>query len=140
MTNIRELITSFEEPPIVVATANSLDEQNLKVIIAEAGYLLFVIDGDNIKSNEDLFHDLSLILKFPDYFGHNWDALYDCLTDLDWWLPSKGYLLLYKNPDLLIRNSLQGFTTFINIIKEASDFWRSQEIQFRLLLEVIDVK
>jgi hypothetical protein len=32
-------------------------------------------------------------LEFPSYFGHNWDALHDCLGDLEWLGPAEGYVL-----------------------------------------------
>jgi hypothetical protein len=32
-------------------------------------------------------------LSFPDWFGHNLDALYDSLTDLSW-LPAGEYVLV----------------------------------------------
>jgi len=37
-----------------------------------------------ITDREQLFEAFAAQLDFPDYFGRNWDALYDCLTDLDW--------------------------------------------------------
>src|ERR1044072_5699269 len=37
-------------------------------------------------------------LSFPDYFGHNLDALYDCLTDLSS-LPPGGHVLVRPGSD-----------------------------------------
>lgn len=41
------------------------------------------LDG-NILADASLMHDyLKEQLQFPEYYGNNLDALYDCLTDLD---------------------------------------------------------
>ena len=41
------------------------------------------LDG-NVLADAALLHDyLKDRLSFPDYYGKNFDALYDCLTDLD---------------------------------------------------------
>ena len=37
-----------------------------------------------IRLREKLFSILSKELKFPSYFGSNWDALNDCLCDFSW--------------------------------------------------------
>ncbi|WP_229795280.1 barstar family protein [Saccharothrix coeruleofusca] len=34
-------------------------------------------------------------LEFPDWYGHNLDALYDCLTDLSW-LPEGEHVLVWE--------------------------------------------
>jgi RNAse (barnase) inhibitor barstar len=45
----------------------------------------FVVNIDStINSKQDLLKNLSNSLNFPDYFGINWDALYDCLRDFSW--------------------------------------------------------
>ncbi len=38
------------------------------------------------------FDEAAAALHFPPTFGENWDAFYDCLTDLAW-LPAEGYVL-----------------------------------------------
>lgn len=45
----------------------------------------------SIASAEALFSRLAQALEFPDYFGHNWDALNDCLADV----PGDVVLLLH---------------------------------------------
>jgi hypothetical protein len=44
-----------------------------------------------------LLKNIASALHFPDWFGHNWDALEDCLTDLSW-REAPAYVLLIDNP------------------------------------------
>ncbi|WP_121003199.1 barstar family protein [Saccharothrix australiensis] len=37
-------------------------------------------------------------MAFPDYYGQNLDALYDCLTDLSW-LPPGEHVLVWEGGD-----------------------------------------
>ena len=38
----------------------------------------------SISNKTALLESLASLLTFPSYFGHNWDALTDCLGDLSW--------------------------------------------------------
>lgn len=42
-----------------------------------------VLDGRQMTDPEATHHYLAKMLDFPDYYGKNLDALYDCLTDID---------------------------------------------------------
>lgn len=41
-----------------------------------------ILDGENITDKEKLHDILAVSLGFPDWYGMNLDALYDCLTDI----------------------------------------------------------
>lgn len=42
-----------------------------------------VADGRACRTRAAFFTEVARVLAFPDYFGHNWDAVVDCLRDLD---------------------------------------------------------
>jgi RNAse (barnase) inhibitor barstar len=42
---------------------------------------LAYIDGIRLTSKDGMFAAFAEALAFPDYFGHNWDALEECLHD-----------------------------------------------------------
>ncbi len=44
---------------------------------------MITIDCRNCPSSPALHRALAEALSFPDWYGHNLDALYDCLTDLE---------------------------------------------------------
>ena len=50
------------------------------------------IDGSNIFTSPDLHKALAEALSFPEYYGNNLDALYDCLTEI-----SQDTLLTLRN-------------------------------------------
>ena len=49
------------------------------------------------RRKSELLKNIAQALGFPDWFGHNWDALEDCLSDLSW-REAPGYVLLFEKP------------------------------------------
>ena len=52
-----------------------------------------------IETKEELFRALREALPLPDYFGNNWDALEECLGDLEW-IPAGKILLIHDDVPL----------------------------------------
>ncbi len=42
------------------------------------------IRGQRCADYDSFFNEFSASLQFPDYFGSNWAAFDECLTDLEW--------------------------------------------------------
>jgi RNAse (barnase) inhibitor barstar len=54
-------------------------------------------------------------LALPDYFGANWDALADCLTDLEW-VPAKGYVLVLRGLAGIARQSPKDYAMLLDVL------------------------
>lgn len=64
-----------------------------------------------------LLKNIAAALEFPDWFGANWDALEDCLSDL----PGKGYVLLFEQP---IPGDDLG--VLIDILRSSAESWAAR--------------
>jgi RNAse (barnase) inhibitor barstar len=69
-----------------------------------------------MRRKQDLLRALASRLKFPNYFGWNWDALEECLCDLSWLKPQAGIVLLHKHLPLA---DLKQRQTYLDILKRA---------------------
>ena len=101
-----------------------------------------LIRGARCRTKAGLLGELAQALQFPEYFGHNWDALTDCVTDLSW-LPAPAYSLVVDDADLLLADDRQDFTTFIAIMQGAGHMWGiarpdAPAIPFHLVLAFTD--
>lgn len=50
--------------------------------LREQGYQVVRLDASTWPSEADLHRDIAAALHFPDYYGHNLNALNDCLSDV----------------------------------------------------------
>ncbi|NIH84666.1 barstar family protein [Amycolatopsis granulosa] len=57
-------------------------------------------------------------LSFPDWFGRNLDALYDCLTDLSW-LPYGEHVLVWEGSDLLKQADPKAYLAIRGVLSDA---------------------
>ena len=93
----------------------------------------FHIEGQMLMRKEQFLNHAAVAMHFPDWFGDNWDAFEDCLTDLSW-VDADGYVILYDHTDLFAEHAPQHFDTLIEIFKESADFWAAQGKRLYVLL------
>lgn len=78
---------------------------------------------------EEQFH-------FPEYFGCNWNALYDCLRDFDWTV-AKSIVLAH---DELPRLSDDELRTYLETLRDAAADWKPGEAhEFRVIFSNSDM-
>lgn len=82
------------------------------------------VAGAKCKTKAGLLAEFARALSFPDYFGHNWDALEECLADLDW-LPARGYVVIVTDAEQVLTkpDDEDDYETFIEILAEAGEAW-----------------
>ncbi|HKR63702.1 MAG TPA: barstar family protein [Thermoanaerobaculia bacterium] len=73
--------------------------------------------GAAIRSQEDLFRELARVLEFPDYFGHNWGAVSECLEDVD---TEQPLALLVHNSAALWNRMAEEMNTFVEVWMDVS--------------------
>ena len=90
-------------------------------------------DCTRAHSKRTLLAALARDLELPDYFGANWDALSDCLTDLGW-APAGGYVLALEGLEGLARSAPRDYASLIDVLADAVTFWSAEQVPFYVLL------
>lgn len=73
-----------------------------------------------------LLRSIGAALGFPGWFGENWDALEDCLTDLSW-RPAQGHVVIFESIGSLSTDDLG---VLIDVLSSAAQFWATQGTPF----------
>lgn len=97
------------------------------------------IRGSLCSTLDDFFREISCSMRFPNYFGWNWDAFDECITDLDW-LKFESIQIVIDNYELMFNAEKNGderkrqlalMEKHLNI---AFNFWESQGVAFSILI------
>ncbi len=79
-----------------------------------------------MRTKQGLFQELAAALNFPSYFGKNWDALDECLSDLEW-LPAAGYIIFISEAGELLADDLKELKILLHVLNKAGSFWATEK-------------
>jgi RNAse (barnase) inhibitor barstar len=113
--------------------ANHVDPKAVQRKAKAAGFAFSHIDGKNITSKEQLLTHVATALRLPKHFGRNWDALEECLTDLEW-DDADGFVIYYDHIDGLLNAHPDQFDTLVEIFRDAVASWKEDGTAMVVLL------
>lgn len=94
---------------------------------------LFRVDGRNVLTKRRFLAVAARALDFPGWFGVNWDAFEDCMTDLEW-IPAAAYVVLLENMERFAKRAPRDFDTALGILETAAEFWSEEGVPFQVLV------
>jgi RNAse (barnase) inhibitor barstar len=118
--------------PVPGATRRSAVED----AAAKTGWRLYWLAGHQVTDEREFLQLCADTFAFPDWFGHDWDALFDCLTDLTWENPSAGHLVVYAGWQALAQDEPESFAAALEIFKESAALWQDSPTPMTVLLPV----
>lgn len=80
-------------------------------------------------TREALLDALAVSLTFPDHFGRNWDAAWDCLTELGWEAGRARVILVPAAPA-----DGTAMAAFLDLMADACDHWAARGRTLAVLL------
>jgi len=102
------LVTGDDGPPVLPAPS--------------PGAVIRTLDGRRCRTKRALLAEMARELAFPAHFGGTWDALEDCLTDLEW-LPGTGYRLVILAADRLLEREPASYATLVTVLEDVGRAW-----------------
>jgi RNAse (barnase) inhibitor barstar len=99
-----------------------VNEVAVKIAENDFDMKVVVIEGEKCQSVEGLVKEFNDKFFFPDYFGFNFDALDECLNDLEW-LEAQKYLIFICEVDKVLSDDPGAFNDFIMIMEKTVKEW-----------------
>lgn len=125
--NYERLLTRLEHAGVYHMPLDG--EAALAAAAEHNGYAVFRVDLAKAKNKDEMLDAIARAMDFPDWFGHSWDALLDCLADLGW-APAEGYLVILEHCDGIHGLAEADFVHCLQVFASAIQEWREQGIPF----------
>jgi hypothetical protein len=120
-------------PPGTYRLASRASASTIARAVEQHGWKFFFVDGRSITDKSSFLASVEVALRFPSYFGHNWDALEECLTDL-YWAPAPGYVLLYDHAGRFAAAQPGQWAIARDILTSAVAYWSQRATPMYVLL------
>ena len=101
---------------------------------AKAKKMMFYhLEGKKIEKKEQFLNHASVVMHFPSDSGKNWDAFYDCITDMEW-AEADGYLIYFDHTEAFDAHHESQLETVIELFEDAVNYWKDEGKYMLVLL------
>lgn len=122
--------TDLSKPPFLrCVQPETSNAKSVAALCAQRGVGFYDLDLKGVHSREDIMDVFATQMKFPSYFGKNWDAVIELATDLTW-DRHPAYIALIENADSLLDVPQQLLSVFVNVCKAISLQWQEDEDEY----------
>ncbi|MDR5855397.1 barstar family protein [Caballeronia sp. LZ062] len=90
------------------------------------------------QSKQEVLETIATSFLFPKHFGKNYDALYDCLTDLVHRAGSQpGFVIVLEQLPIAQKFDKEGRETLLDVFRDAAEFWAERRVAFRVFYSFV---
>jgi RNAse (barnase) inhibitor barstar len=120
-------------PPNLVQSIRAFRAVDLQSEAASLGqHFLYAYCADAL-SRQQVLAAIAEAFHFPRHFGKNYDALFDCLTDLtDKAGPQSGFLIVLEQLPNTQKFDKEAREMLLDVFREAADYWAEKKVAFRV--------
>lgn len=115
----------------VVRWTDDVPVADLEEHARAAGRRCVLLDGSDVEDKDGFLTLCEQAFLLPDWFGHNWDALQECLADLD---VTGGVLVLWSDWELFAEAEPDEYATAVDVFTDTSRHLAADGDDFVVLL------
>ena len=109
--------------------------RGIELLAAALDWPCYVVDLQDCVDKAALLEQVAATLMFPSWFGHNWDAFFDCMVDLASARRASGCVVVLRHVDGLRRHAPEVLDTALGILGDAAKVWQPRGVAMRILVE-----
>ncbi len=147
MTTQDQLLQVPVAPTFHVVEAEASAASEAMMTWQNAGLRVKVLRGRKMRVTPRLMDEVAAALQFPHYFGENWAALDECLSDMEWFLPSLGIVVVVRDADAVLADEpSEELEALVTAMRKASmayakpiedgEWWDRPALPFHVVLQV----
>lgn len=136
--DIKPLRRESENQPLrgvrsnIVQSIRAFRVSDLQEAASTMGQHFLYANLADAQSKQDVLDMIATQFTFPQHFGKNFDALYDCMTDpLHKSGPQPGFIVVLEQIPAHAKFDKEAREQLLDIFRDASDYWADRKIPFR---------
>ena len=106
----------------------------LRAAAKRAGIAVYDLDLDGVTGRDAFLQRCAAAFSLPGYFGHNWDALHECLLEFAG-RGTPGAVIHWRRGARLASRAPDVVNTALEILQEAATYWAGSGRAFLVVMD-----